>query len=149
VVEALGEQIPNGPAELLVGEGIRVIRLGNVPVEIQIGSLDPGRPAEPEARFLDFLAESRKRLHPLSHPIAEAVDGERAPVGARRDDQELAGVAFDHARLQAQDLRIVLAEPFSDGAAHTLMIAPAGVVVMLVFRVEGWVTAWGATKETI
>ena len=58
-------------------------------------------------------------------------------------------MALDHPRLETQDLGVVLAEPFSGGAAHTLMIAPIGVVVMLVFRVEGWVTAWGATKETI
>ena len=71
VVEALGEQLPDGAAELLVGERIGVLGLGHVPVEVDLGGLDPGRPAEPEAGFLHSLAEPRKGC-PSAHAPARA-----------------------------------------------------------------------------
>ena len=53
VIESLREQVADRLAELLVGERVGVIGLREVPVEVHLGSLHPGGPAEPQARLLD------------------------------------------------------------------------------------------------
>ena len=95
VVEALGEQIPDCAPQLLIGERIGPIRLGDVPAEVHVGRLNPGRPAKPQAGLLHPLAEPRKGPDPFRDLIAKPVDRERLTVGAGGDDQNLPRVALD------------------------------------------------------
>ena len=76
MVEALGEQIADGAAELLVGERIGAVGFRDVPGEVDLRSRHPGGPAQPEPRLLDPLAEPGERRHPLAHLIAKPLHGE-------------------------------------------------------------------------
>ena len=80
VIEPLGEQLTDGLAKLLVGERIGALGLGHVPVEVDVGDLDPGGPTEPQPGLRHSLAEAREGAHPLRDPRPQPGGRRRAPL---------------------------------------------------------------------
>jgi hypothetical protein len=130
VVEPLGKELAHRRPKLLVGERIGVIGLGDVPVEIDVLRLDPGRAPQPQAWLDDPLSEAGERADPLRDPLAQLRDRRRPAARVGSEDQHLAGVALDHLRLQAQDLGVVLAQSLPCGCAHGVIFAPGEVSVI-------------------
>ena len=83
-------------------------RLGanDVVGDVEVFVVDPGRGPEPHGREGDALAAARRAVEAPVHVGAERLDFDPA-AGARLDDRDLAGVARDRARLEAQDARVL------------------------------------------
>src|SRR4051794_32081979 len=74
VVEPLGEQLPDRTSKLLIREWIRMHGPGDVPVEIDVVGIDPGRAPEPEPGFDDPLSQARIAPDSLEDPLAQLRD---------------------------------------------------------------------------
>ena len=86
-VELLGEDPRREVAQLLLGAGRRQRGLAHVVVEVEVGVVDPDRPALVEGDEAQLLAEARHQVQARLDVVAElVVGGRRALEDDRRGD---------------------------------------------------------------
>ena len=116
-VELLGEDPRREVAQLLLGAGRRQRGLAHVVVEVEVGVVDPDRPALAEGHEAQLLAEARDEVEARGDVLAELlVAGGRALEDRRRGDVHVGALS-----LHVQERGVEPGEPIltHGGSSHT------------------------------